>query len=127
MAVVLVFLWRPGAGGAPPGPERPSARPAGPRAAPGPFWGKNRSCQTIFRKWRPARTLRARCAPDATSGKLFLWAVFAAPGAPARFGGRQGPVGPVPVHFGRLGARRGAAGAWECGKFLRDIWFTPLD
>jgi len=41
------------------------------------------------------------CAPGATSGKLLFLGRFGGPGAPAPPGGRQGAVGPVPVHFGR--------------------------
>jgi len=48
----------------------------------------------------PARST-IQCAPGATSGKLFLWAVFGGPGAPAPLGERQGTLGPVPVRFGR--------------------------
>jgi len=39
---------------------------------------------------------------------------FGGPSAPARFGGRQGTLGPAPVHFGR--DQRPEAAAWGAGE-----------
>jgi len=81
----------PGAGGAPPAPE-----------------GQKPLFTAIFRNWRPGAHC-AHCATDrpvegvlqcASSGKLFLGRM-GGPGASAPLGGRQGTLGPVPVHFGR--------------------------
>ena len=44
----------------------------------------------------------AQCAPGATSGKLLFLGSFGTPDASARFGARQGTLGPAPVHFGRV-------------------------
>jgi hypothetical protein len=79
--------------------------PAAPLRAPrrsGPrFWAKTALRTTCAARRTPLPGNVARCAPDATSGKCLFWAVFRAPRAPARFRGRQGTLGPAPVHFGR--------------------------
>jgi len=48
------------------------------------------------------RTLGALCAPGASSGKMLFLGSFGTPDASARFGARQGTLGPAPVHFGRV-------------------------
>ena len=85
----------PGADGAPPGPEPLRAR-----------LGQ----KPLFTGHFPEVK---KCAPDATSGKCWFWAVLRAPGASARFGGRQGTLGPAPVHLGRDQRPGAAAGAWR--------------
>jgi len=53
-----IYLVSPGPVGAhAAAPQAPTA-PRRARAAPGPFWAKNRSSQTISQKWRPARTIQ---------------------------------------------------------------------
>ena len=109
----------------PPAPEEQSQAPAALLRAPsrsGPRFGAKTALHRQFSgsgvrraasgSARPART-SGPCAPDATSRKLFFWAVFAAPGASARFGGRHGTWGPVPVHFGRVQRSVEEAGAWR--------------
>ena len=64
-----------------------------PGGSPGRQTAKNRSQDNIFRDRRPARIVW--CAGRRFSGR------FSRPGASASLWGRQGTLGPVPVHFGR--------------------------
>jgi len=105
----------PGAGGAPPGPAGRKPR--------------FRQQKPLFRNIFPevasgAHNARpAQCAPDATSGKSLFLGRFGGPVASAPLGGRQGTLGPAPVHFGRGLRTKAAPGGWRGVSLTRSNCF----
>jgi len=78
------------AGRAQSAPEQGPRSPGAPRTGQTRRGRQKRPNKSISRKWRPARRLRAECAPDATFGKLFLESGFCPKTGP---GAARGPEG----------------------------------